>query len=104
MSVKTMDKSLDRWFVEVTQVGGCLSGLLSEHERLRIDESESVNNDLSFHRLNWVYNDGNGSGGKLLEGLLSVDIDAGKPAAETGVRMVPSDDGLRSTKLVCSQL
>jgi len=62
-----------------------LSGLLSEHESLRVDEAEGVDDDLALDGLDRVNDDGDGARCELFEGLLSVDVDARKPAAETGM-------------------
>lgn len=67
MSVEAVDKRLDRRFVEMSQVGCTLARLLTEHERLRVDETESINNDFAFNGLNGVNDDGNSSRGQLLE-------------------------------------
>jgi hypothetical protein len=85
VSVQTVDKGLDRGLVQVTQVGRALSGLLAKHKRLGVDESEGVNDDLALDRLDGIDDDGDGSGGQLLERLLGVDIDRRKPATETGM-------------------
>ena len=96
MPVEAVNKGLDGGLVQVTQVGGALSGFLTQHQRLGVDESESVNDDLSLDGLYRIYNDGDSAGGQLLEGLLGVDIDGGKPASETRVGVVPADNGLWS--------
>jgi hypothetical protein len=75
MSVKTVNKRLDGRLVEMTQVRCALTRFLTEHKRLRVDESESVDDDLSLDRLNGINNDGNSSRCQLFEGLLCVDID-----------------------------
>jgi hypothetical protein len=51
-----------------------LTRFLAKHERLRVDKSESIDDDLALDRLNGINDDGNGSGCKLFEGLLGVDI------------------------------
>ncbi len=76
------------------RVTGAQTRLLAEHQRLRVDEPEGINNDLPLDRLDRVNDHGDGSRRKLLEGLLRVDIDGRQPAAETRVRVVPSDDRL----------
>lgn len=75
MSIETVDECLNRRLVEVTQVRSTLSRLLAEHERLWVDESESINDDLALHRLYRVDDHGDGSRSELFEGLLGVDID-----------------------------
>lgn len=94
MPVQAVDKRLNRGLVEVAQVGCGLSGLVAHHERLRVDQTESVDNDLALYGLDGIHDNGDGAGSELLERLLGVDIDAGKPAAETGMRMVPTNDSL----------
>jgi hypothetical protein len=107
MSVETVDESLDRRLVEMTDVSSRLTRLLASHlreggdkswisasvevkltgilssettrprrpqsretdEHLRVDETESVDDNLPFDRLDGVDNDGDGSRVKLLEGL-----------------------------------
>jgi hypothetical protein len=69
---------------------------VAHHQRLRVYEAEGVDDDLAFYGLDGVDDDGDGAGGELLEGLLRVDIDRGKPAAEAGMRVVPADDRLLS--------
>lgn len=83
MSVETVNKCLDRWLVEMTQVGCALSRLLSEHEGLWVNESECINNDLTLDGLNGIDDNCNSSRCQLLKGLLCIDIDGGKPAAKT---------------------
>ena len=75
MSVESVDESLDRWLVEVADVGCRLAWLLAGHERLWVDQAEGINNDLSLDRLNRINDDGDCSWVELLEGLLCVDID-----------------------------
>lgn len=85
MAVETVDESLDRGLVEVADVGGCLAGLVTHHECLRVDEAEGIDDDFTLDGLDGVDDDGDGAGGELLEGLLCVDINRGQPAAETGM-------------------
>ena len=93
-----MDERLNGRLIEVAQVGCRLAGLLTEHERLGVDEAESVDHDLALDGLNGVNNHSDSTGVELFETLLRVDIDRGEPAAETGMRMVPANDGLGSAK------
>src|SRR5215469_8544573 len=83
VSVQAMDKRLDGRFVEMTEVGGCLTWLVAHHEGLRIDQPEGVDNHLTLDRLYWVNDNGDSAGCELFEGLLGVDVDRGEPAAET---------------------
>lgn len=74
MSVEPMNEGLNRGLVEVAQVAGALSGFLTQHQKLRVDETESVDDDLALDGLDRVNDDGDCTGVQLLEGLLSVDI------------------------------
>ena len=49
MSVETVDESLDGRFVEMSQVGGTLTRFLTKHERLWVDESESIDDYLALN-------------------------------------------------------
>ena len=75
MSVETVNECLNGRFVEMTQVRCALTRFLTEHKRLRVDESESIDDDLALDRLNGINNDGNSSRCQLFKGLLCVDID-----------------------------
>jgi hypothetical protein len=83
MSIKAVDKGLNGRLVEVTEVRSCLARFVAHHERLRVDQSEGVDNDFALDRLYGVHDDGDGAGGQLFERLLGVDIDGRQPAAET---------------------
>lgn len=67
VTVEAVDESLDRWLVEVAQVGGGLAGLLSEHEGLWVDEAEGIDDDLALDGLDGVDDHGDGAGSELLE-------------------------------------
>jgi hypothetical protein len=115
MPVETVDQSLDTGLVQVSDVARCLSRLLTGEKRIGVYGSESVDDDLSSNGLNGVNDHGHSSWVKRFERLkwscnqlqipaksththlLRVDVDAGEPAAETGMRVVPSDNHLRST-------
>lgn len=77
MSVQAMDEGLNGRFVKMSQIRSCLTRLLSKHQRLRVDEPEGVNDDFTLNGLDGIDDDGNSAWGKLLEGLLGVDIDTG---------------------------
>lgn len=94
MSVQAVNQRLDRGLIQVTQVRCALAGLLAEHQRLRVNQPECIDDDFALDGLDGIDDDGDGSWGKLLEALLGVDVDAGQPAAETRVGVVPSNDGL----------
>lgn len=93
VSVQAVNQRLDRGLIQVTQVRCALAGLLAEHQRLRVNQPECIDHDFALDGLDGIDDDGDGSWGKLLEALLGVDVDAGQPAAETRVRVVPSNDG-----------
>jgi hypothetical protein len=52
---------------------------------LWVDEAEGVNDYLALDGLDGIDDDGHGARSELFEGLLGVDVDAGQPAAETGM-------------------
>ena len=85
-----MNKRLDGGFVQVAEVRGGLARFLAQHERLRVDEAEGVDDDFALDGLDGVDDDGDGARGELLEGLLRVDVDGGEPAAEARVGVVPA--------------
>lgn len=85
VSVEAVDQSLDRGLVEVSNVGCGLSRFLSEHECLRVDETEGVDDDLALDGLDGVDDHSDSARCELLERLLRVDINAREPAAETGM-------------------
>ena len=85
-----MNERLDRGFVEVSDIRRGLARLLAQHHGRWVDETECVNNDLAFDRLDRVNDNSHSSWIQLFKRLLRVDIDAGQPAAETGMRMVPT--------------
>ena len=69
----------------MSDVGCGLPGFLSEHEGLRVDEAESVDDDLALDGLDGVDDHSDSAGCELLERLLRVDINAREPATETGM-------------------
>lgn len=77
-------------FIQMPQVGRGLPGFLAQHEGLRVDEAEGVDDDFALDGLDGVDDDGDGARGELFEGLLRVDVDGGEPAAEAGVGVVPA--------------
>lgn len=78
-----------------------MAGFLAEHKGLRVDEAEGINYDFAFDGLDGVDDYSDSTRSELFEGLLSVDIDRGEPAAETGMGMVPADDSLWSIERYC---
>ena len=92
--VESFVHGLDRGFVQMA--GHCcgLPRLLPGHGSFHVDEAEGVDDDLTPDWLDGVDNHGHALGVELFEWLLGVDIDAGEPAAETGVGVVPADNVL----------
>lgn len=62
MSVQTVNKSLNGGLVQMSDVTRRLPRLLTGHEGLRVDRSESVNDDFTTDRLDRVDDDGDCSG------------------------------------------
>jgi hypothetical protein len=73
---------------------------LTHHEELWVDESESIDDDLALDGLDGIDDDGNSTRVELLERLLRIDIDGRQPAAETGMRVVPADNGFGSEEAI----
>ena len=95
-----MNQSLDAGFVQVAQVGSCLSGFLAHQEGLWGNKAEGVDNDFTFNGLDRIDHNSDGAGSELFEGLLSIDIDGGEPAAEAWVGMVPAYYCFRSGSML----
>jgi hypothetical protein len=83
-----------------TEVGSGLAGGLSHHHKLRVDGAEAVNDDLALDTLNRVDHHCHRALVQRLKTLLCVNIDAGQPAAEAGVRVVPAHHHLRPVGLL----
>lgn len=49
MPVQAVNEGLDGRFVDVADVGSRLARLTARHNCVRIDQAESVDDDLSFH-------------------------------------------------------
>lgn len=96
--VQAVNQGLDGRFVEVAKVGRRLPRFLAQHERLWVDEAKGVDDDLALDGLDGVDDDGDGARCELLKGLLRVDVDAGQPAAEPGMGVVPANNCLGSAK------
>ena len=54
VSVQAVDEGLNRRLVNVSDVGCRLTRLLAGEEHVRVDKTESIYDDFSFDRLNWV--------------------------------------------------
>lgn len=54
MSVEPVNEGLDGWLVQVPQVGRGLSGLLTQHHRLRVDQSKRVDYHLALDALDGI--------------------------------------------------
>lgn len=48
MPVQAMNQSLNTGFVDMTDIGCCLAGLLAHDDTVRVDESEGVDHDLAL--------------------------------------------------------
>lgn len=59
VAVQAVNQCLNAGFVEVSNVAGGLARFLTQHHGFGGDESESVNDNFSFHRLNWINHNGN---------------------------------------------
>ena len=59
MSVEAVNESLYGGFVDMSDVGGRLTGLETLEDHRWVDKPECVNHNLALNRLNGVDNDGN---------------------------------------------
>mmetsp|Transcript_17893 Transcript_17893/g.36694 ORF Transcript_17893/g.36694 Transcript_17893/m.36694 type:complete len:256 (+) Transcript_17893:205-972(+) len=100
MPVETVNQSLDRRLVEVADDRRRLSWLLPQHHHLRVDGTKGIDDNLSLDRLNRVHDHSDCSLIQRLEALLRVDINAGEPAAESRMRVIPTNNHLRSPSLL----
>lgn len=96
MTIETVDERVNCGLVEVSDVRCRLSRLSSCHCSGRLDQAESINDDFALDGLDGVDDDGYCSRSEFFKCLLCIDIDVGKPASETRVRVIPSDDDFGS--------
>lgn len=102
MSVQPVNKRLYAWFVDMSDIGRCLTRLSANDDCLRVDKTESIYDDFALHRLDRVNDDGYRTRVKGFEGLdgririkglkvnrvnylLCVYIDARQPASKSGM-------------------
>lgn len=58
MPVQAVDKGLNGGLVDVSDIRCSLAWLLPSNNSLWLNKTESVDNDLSFHGLDWVNDNG----------------------------------------------
>ena len=46
--------TLNGWFLQVAQIGSSLTWLLTQHNHLRVDCAEGINDDFTLDGLNWI--------------------------------------------------
>ena len=98
--IQPVDQRADRRFVQVPQIRRRLSRLLTEHDRLRINQSKRIDHHLPSHALHRVDDHGDEPRVQLLERLLRVDVHPRQPAPEPRVRVVPTHHHLLSPGLL----
>lgn len=69
MSVQPVNKCLYAGFVDMSDVGRCLTRLTAGNNCLRVDKAESIYDDFALHRLDRVNDDSHGTRVQGLEGL-----------------------------------
>lgn len=67
--IQSMDQGLDTWFVQISDIRGRLSRLMTDCCSLRIDQSKCVDHNFSFDRLDRVDDNSYCSIVQLLEAL-----------------------------------
>lgn len=75
MPVQTVNKGLYGRLVDVSDIRRCLTGFITRDDGLRLDEPESVDNNLSLDRLDWVNDHGYRS---CIQGFERLEIDMNK--------------------------
>lgn len=93
VSVQAVDERLNGRLVQVAQIGCCLPGFLAHHNGLGLNQSEGIDDNLALDGLDGIDDHGDSTRRELFKRLLGVDIDGREPAAETRVRVVPTDNG-----------
>lgn len=69
MPVEPVNEGLNAWLVDVANIGSGLSRLLTHYDGVRIDETECVNDDFPFDRLDGIDDYCYGTSLQRLEGL-----------------------------------
>lgn len=64
-----MYQRLNTRLVQVSNIRRRLSRFLARHDRMRVDRSEGVDDDFATDGLDWVDDDGDGTGVQLFKGL-----------------------------------
>lgn len=100
LSIEAVNESLNGRLMKMSDVGGGVPGLCAKHLKLRGNKAEGIDDNLALHRLYRINNDSNGTGIQLLKALLGIDVNTGKPAAKTGMGMVPTDNHFGTTGLL----
>lgn len=100
MLVQAAGQGNQTWLGNVTDVRGGLPRFEALHDHGGLNGAESIDHDLALDRLHWVDDDTNSSVVQILPRLLGLHICAGEPAAETWMRVIPSDADLVSSDLL----
>ena len=100
VAIEAMNECLNGGFVEMPNGGSGLPRFLPQHHELRINETKTVNHDLSLHGLNGIHHQRHRAGIERLEGALGIDVRARQPAPEPGMRMIPPHHHLPPPRLL----
>ncbi len=90
-----MDERLNRWLLEMAQVRRGLTGFVAGDHRIRIDQTEGVDHNLTFDTLYGINDNGDRAFRERFKTRLCVDIDAGQPTAKARMRVIPTNDHFR---------
>mmetsp|Transcript_24751 Transcript_24751/g.57698 ORF Transcript_24751/g.57698 Transcript_24751/m.57698 type:complete len:266 (-) Transcript_24751:471-1268(-) len=74
MSVEAMNQSLNRRFLQMTNIGRGLSWLLSQHHQLGIDQAKAINHHLAFDGLDGIHHESDSSRVECLKRRLCVNV------------------------------
>lgn len=83
----------------MADIGSGLSWFETLHDHGWVDGAESIDDNLTFDRLNGIYDNTNSLRVQHLLGFLCLNISARQPATETRMRVIPANTDLVSSDL-----
>jgi hypothetical protein len=90
MTVQAMDECLDRRLLQMANIAGRLTRLVTEHHQLWIDQAKAVNDDFALDRLDRIDHQCHSSRMKRFKRALRVNVGGAQPT--TKARMLISNE------------